>query len=67
MNDERVELLLAIARRTLDIDTFEPTGELDTDLHEVNIEDVVQALEAAYDAGLLVGYRIGRSECMESS
>jgi hypothetical protein len=62
VNDERVELLLAIARRALDIDSFEPTGERDIDWREISVEDVRRALEAAYDAGLLVGYRIGRAE-----
>ncbi|HEY1610093.1 MAG TPA: hypothetical protein VGG24_12570 [Paraburkholderia sp.] len=65
MRDERVDLLLAIAGRAMDIDTFEPTGETGTDLREVNVEDVGRALEAAYDAGLLVGYRIGRAETLE--
>ena len=65
MNDERIELLLAIARRALDIDTFEPTGERDTGLREVSVKDVGLALEAAYDAGLLVGYRISRAENLE--
>jgi hypothetical protein len=64
MRDERIELLLAIARRGLDIDTFEPTGENDIDLREISVEDVGRALEAAYDAGLLVGYRIGRAESL---
>ncbi|HTH61343.1 MAG TPA: hypothetical protein VL689_14420 [Paraburkholderia sp.] len=65
MTDDRVELLLAIAGRALDIDSFEPTGEREADWREVRVEDVGRALEAAYDAGLLVGYRIGRAESLE--
>jgi len=67
VDDERVELLLAIARRALDIHRFEPTGERDRDFREVGVEDVKRALEAAYDAGLLIGYRIGRAESIERS
>lgn len=65
VSDERIELLLAIARRTLDIDAFEPTGERDTGIREVSVEDVGRALEAAYDAGLLIGYRIARADSLE--
>ena len=67
VNDERIDLLLAIARRALDIESFKATGERGADLREVSVEDVRCALEAAYDAGLLVGYRIARAECVERS
>ena len=62
MNDERVDLLLAIARRALDIHGFARTGDRNVDFREFGVEEIGRALEAAYDAGLLVGYRIGRAE-----
>jgi len=65
VNDERIDLLLAIARRALRIDTFDATGERNIDLREVSVEDVGRALEAAYDAGLLTGYRVARAENLE--
>ncbi|QBQ99699.1 DUF6900 domain-containing protein [Paraburkholderia pallida] len=67
MRDERLELLLAISRRTLGIEDFELTGKPTVDYHLVSVEDVGRALEAAYDAGLIVGHRVGRAECLEES
>ncbi|WP_322105629.1 DUF6900 domain-containing protein [Paraburkholderia sp. J41] len=64
MHDERLELLLAISRRTLGIENFELTGKPTVDLHLLSADDVGRALESAYDAGLLVGHRIGRAECV---
>ena len=65
MNDERVDLLLAIASRQLKIDSFEPTGEHDADRRELSVEDVGRALEAAYDAGLLIGYRLAQAQLLD--
>ncbi|MEX3981971.1 hypothetical protein AB4Y45_23670 [Paraburkholderia sp. EG287A] len=67
MHDERLELLLAISRRTLGIESFELTGKPTTDAHLVSAEDIGRALESAYDAGLIVGYRMGRAECEENA
>lgn len=67
MRDERVELLLRIARTTLDIRTFALTGEPETDLHRVRADDIGRALEAAYDAGLIVGRRVALQECVENA
>ncbi|MFD1561357.1 DUF6900 domain-containing protein [Paraburkholderia silviterrae] len=67
MRDERLELLLAISRRTLGIEGFELTGKQTVDYHLVSVEDVGRALESAYDAGLIVGHRVGRAECIEES
>jgi hypothetical protein len=66
MNDERLELLLAISRRTLGIESFELTGKQTLDLHVVCVEDLAHALEAAYDAGLLIGHRMGREACPQN-
>lgn len=66
VNDERVELLLAIAHKTLGVESFELSGKPRVDYHIVSVEDVGRALEAAYDAGLLVGHRMGR-ECEQES
>ncbi|MEM5404464.1 MULTISPECIES: DUF6900 domain-containing protein [Paraburkholderia] len=67
MHDERLELLLAISRRTLGIESFELTGKPTADAHLVSAEDIGRALESAYDAGLIVGYRMGRAECEENT
>ena len=50
MRDERLELLLAISRRTLGIERFELTGIQTADCHLVSAEDIGRALESAYDA-----------------
>ncbi|MBN3807978.1 hypothetical protein [Paraburkholderia sp. Ac-20347] len=67
MHDERLELLLAISRRTLGIERFELTGKQTADFHLVSAEDVGRALETAYDAGLIIGHRMGREECTQES
>ncbi|MEX3967333.1 hypothetical protein AB4Y42_34750 [Paraburkholderia sp. EG286B] len=67
MHDERLELLMAISRRTLGIESFELTGKPTADAHLVSAEDIGRALESAYDAGLIVGYRMGRAECEENA
>ncbi|WP_322093808.1 DUF6900 domain-containing protein [Paraburkholderia bannensis] len=67
MRDERLELLLAISRGTLGVEHFELTGKQTADYHLVSSEDVGRALESAYDAGLIVGHRIGRAECVQES
>jgi hypothetical protein len=54
-NDERIELLTAIAREALGIETLAPTGKLTADFRVISIENLARALETAYDAGLLVG------------
>ncbi|QGZ64396.1 hypothetical protein FAZ98_22000 [Paraburkholderia acidisoli] len=63
MHDERLELLLAISRTTLDIGSFDLTGKAALDLHLVSADEVGRALESAYDAGLQVGHQMGRAEC----
>jgi len=60
IHEERIELLQTIATDILRVEKFEPTGQPTADLRIVHIEHLVQALEAAYDAGLLVGYRVAR-------
>ncbi len=67
MYDERLELLLAISRKTLGIESFESTGEDARDVRMVSAEDVGRALESAYDAGLIVGYRVACSEFREGA
>ncbi|WP_430229149.1 DUF6900 domain-containing protein [Paraburkholderia tropica] len=67
MHDERLELLLAISRRALGIERFELTGKQTADFHLVSAEDVGRALETAYDAGLIIGHRMGRPECTQES
>ncbi len=45
------DLFTDIARRILSIDTLEPRNMDDLDFHEVSIQSVAKALQAAYDAG----------------
>lgn len=65
MHDERLKLLLAISRTTLDIESFELTGKAALDHHLVSADDIGRALESAYDAGLLIGHQMGRAECAQ--
>jgi hypothetical protein len=58
--DERLELLRTISADVLGIDQLEQTGKLTKDLRIIHIEDLAHALEAAYDAGLMVGHRVAR-------
>jgi hypothetical protein len=60
IHHERLALLETIATEVLSVDTLEPTGKLTKDLRVIHIEDLAHALEAAYDAGLVVGYRVAR-------
>lgn len=57
VNDERLELLQSIAYETLGIASLESTGKPTADFRVISIENLARALEAAYDAGLLVGAR----------
>lgn len=49
------ELLTRIARRKLNIDSLKPQGSDRLDFHEVSVESLRDALEAAYKAGLEQG------------
>ena len=48
-------LLTRIARHTLHIDTLKPQGSDRLDFHEVSVEALRDALEAAYRAGVEQG------------
>lgn len=48
-------LLTRIAQRTLHIETLAPQGSDRLDFHEVSVESLRDALQAAYDAGLEQG------------
>lgn len=60
IHDERLALLQTIAADILGIDKLEPTGKPTADFRIVDVEQLTLALEAAYDAGLLVGHRVAR-------
>ena len=60
MSDAHIELLLAIARENLGIETFKLTGKPSADFRIVSVDDIYRALEAAYDAGLVVGHSVTR-------
>ena len=57
-NDERMRMLVEIARETLRVKTLEIPGNTPLDMHTCGIDDVLRALEAAYDAGLLTARRV---------
>jgi hypothetical protein len=58
--EERLELLQTIATDVLGIEKLESAGKPTADFCIVNVEHLALALEAAYDAGLLVGRRVAR-------
>ncbi|CAE6695393.1 DUF6900 domain-containing protein [Paraburkholderia nemoris] len=62
-HDARLELLLSIAHETLGIATFELSGKPSADLRIVRVDSLARALEAAYDAGLMVGHRVSSNKC----
>jgi hypothetical protein len=66
MSDAHIELLLAIASENLDIATFELTGKPSADFRIVSVDDICRALEAAYDAGLLVGHSVARGRTVDA-
>lgn len=52
-------LLTRIARTTLGIETLQPQGSDRLDFHEVSVEGLRAALEAAYHAGVEQGRKAG--------
>jgi hypothetical protein len=62
IQDAHWDLLLSIAEETLDIKTFELSGKASIDFRVISVENLARALEAAYDAGLMVGYEVGSKE-----
>jgi hypothetical protein len=48
-------LLARIAQKTLGIETLQPQGSDRMDFHEVSVERLHYALEAAYNAGVEQG------------
>ncbi len=50
-------LLTRIARHTLHIETLKPQGSDRLDFHEVSVEALRDALEAAYKAGVEQGHK----------
>jgi hypothetical protein len=65
VQDAHWDLLLSIARETFDIETFELSGKASVDFRVVSVDNLARALEAAYDAGLMVGYSVGSEESVE--
>jgi hypothetical protein len=63
--DAHWDLLVSIARETLDIETFELSGKASVDFRVVSVDSLARALEAAYDAGLMVGYSVASKEGVE--
>lgn len=61
-HDARLNLLLSIAHETLGIATFELSGKASADLRIVRVDSLARALEAAYDAGLVVGHNVGSNK-----
>ena len=50
-------LLTRIAQTTLHIETLESRGSDRLDFHDVSVESLREALEAAYNAGIEQGHR----------
>jgi hypothetical protein len=65
VQDAHWDLLLSIARETFDVETFELSGKASVDFRVVSVDNLARALEAAYDAGLVVGYSVGSKEGVE--
>jgi len=56
------DLFADIARRILSIDTLEPRNMDDLDFHEVSVQSVAKALQAAYDAGQEAAFQIAAED-----
>jgi hypothetical protein len=54
-------LLTRIAQKTLGIDTLQPQGTDRLDFHEVSVQGLHDALEAAYNAGAEQGRKAGKT------
>jgi hypothetical protein len=61
-NEVHWEPLAAIAREELGVPSLVESGKITTDVHLVRIASLAQALERAYDLGLLMGHRVSRME-----
>ncbi|MEM5298872.1 hypothetical protein VSR82_31705 [Burkholderia sp. JPY481] len=61
-NEEHWEPLAAIAREELGVPSLVQSGKITNDVHLVRIASLAQALERAYDLGLLMGHRVSRME-----
>lgn len=57
-------LLARIAKTTLGIDTLQPQGSDRLDFHEVSVERLYDALEAAYLAGVEQGRKAGQARAI---
>jgi hypothetical protein len=51
-------MLIEIAHETLGIEILESRGNANVDTHTCGVDDILRALEAAYDAGLLTARRV---------
>jgi hypothetical protein len=65
-HDERLALLQAISTDILGIERLAPIGKPTADFRVIDIEQLARALEAAYDAGLLVGQRVARGGAVDA-
>ena len=61
-NEVHLDPLVAIASEELGIHSFEESGKVSTDIRMVRISSLAQALERAYDFGLLMGHTVSRAE-----
>lgn len=64
--EEHRERLLAIAREELGMDSLAETGKYTTDNRLVRVCSVANALERAYDLGLLAGFMASRANRQEA-
>jgi hypothetical protein len=61
LDDERLNVLSEIATEHFDVDTFSSNPVPPETCVTVRVEDIVRALESAYDMGLIAGYHLTRS------
>jgi hypothetical protein len=61
-NEAHWDPLVAIASEELDIHSFTESGKPTHDVRLVRLSSVAQALERAYDLGLLIGHTVSRAE-----
>ncbi|HEX3382773.1 MAG TPA: hypothetical protein VHU21_23650 [Paraburkholderia sp.] len=66
-NAVHLEPLEAIASEELGISSLTESGKISTDVRLVRIADLANALQRAYDVGLLMGHTVARAEQMKTT
>jgi len=61
LSDERLTTLIEIANDCFGIESFSPVRTQPERRYSVCAEDILRALESAYDIGLIVGSRLNQT------